>query len=472
MALFIAVPAIEKINHYFPKFRSFQAGVIGACAGLLAGCMMAIMDKGLSYPGMSTYNTTAAELVLFSGVYGLLVHTVFKLSEKCHIAIRFLSVLTAMCAAFMLRFHPMVFQTAQPTIIPQLIVAAVASCSYIALFWWLTAERLKILYRRELVEKKNYFNPRWLVAIAGILMFTSIVSYPSMINLVFDYDNFNFKTSNNNQALRKSLTGKIYTRDYIYDCASNAIIEYPEQISKAIKRCWAFDCNNNVMCIADSTSINIFFSDSTKKEIRVDVGFIYISISPAGAELAGIGKDGCISIYEIASGKLVTKIQGDYTGSLCWSPDGKSIFAEHMYQDRIPNICRINIASGTVENQFPGNTPRLIQRAGKISYRDNDFIKILSPESGATVSDDKEPDSICGYTVSPCGKYLLYLKKKQQTSSKHYYSIKILVKKTGCPQEPGVILGEVSRGSSLLSVLAWQDSSPTQPKKAENAKLK
>ncbi|MHB9138224.1 MAG: WD40 repeat domain-containing protein, partial [Victivallaceae bacterium] len=133
--------------------------------------------------------------------------------------------------------------------------------------------------------------------------------------------------------------------------------------------------------------------------------------SPDCRELAGLSEDGSITIYETASGKLVKQLPEQYSDSLCWSADGKKIFA--VSQDKKPSICRIDIASGSVEKLFPGDMPRLIQCYGKIAYKDEASIKLFSHEPGKPVTVwSNVPPKLKGYNISPCGKYLIYFNLK------------------------------------------------------------
>lgn len=475
LALFAVVPVIEKVNHVLPRFMVLQAAIIGACAGLAAGGLMALFDPFLAGPGMIFYDATTQTLIIFSGVYGLLVHAAFKASEKLHIAIRFLSVLAAMCLAYILRFHQLVFQTAQPLIILNVIAASVPSCIFIALLWWLPAEKLKILYRSNLAVEDNDFNAKWLNRITICSIIASLLLGLTVFNLAMKHSNIQFELDNSNEPLKKTLTGKIFTKDYVYDCGSNKETEYQAPVSDLNSSWKSFDYHRNIMCISkrkysdDDKYTDIIFTDATKKQVRINVGFVYVSIAPDCGKLAGLSEDGIITIYETVSGKLVKQLPEQYSDSLCWSADGKKIFA--VSPDKKPSICRIDVASGSVEKLFPGDMPRLIQGDGRIACKDNFSIKFFSPESGKTVTVwNNVPTKFRGYNISPCGKYLIYLKERVNPFTSHS---SFLIVKPIYEHAPGAILGIVNKMSWESSEpVAWQDSSPTQPKKVENAELK
>ncbi|MFA7232241.1 MAG: hypothetical protein WC071_13295, partial [Victivallaceae bacterium] len=470
LALFAVIPVIEKLNRLLPKFCILQAGIIGACAGLGAGCLMALLNHPLTTLDMNLYETTPQTLIIFSGLYGLLVHVAFKATEKCHIAVRFLSVLLAMCFTFILRFHPLVFQTAQPLAILQVIAASVPSCIFIALFWWLPAEKLKFLYRPDLADTDNGFRAKWLNKINMISVSISIPLGLIMMSFAISYNTIQFKIENSNDALKKSLTGKIFTESYIYDCQTNKETGYQPPVSDFIKYCQAFDFKDNIICISRNEykdkCTNVIFTDATQKQVKIDAGFVYISISPNNKELAGMTEDGNIFIYEINTGKRLKELSGKYADSLCWSPDGGKIFT--VSANKKPEICRIDIASGSVETLFYGDMPRLIQCSGAIAYRDKNSIKIFSPGSGKIITAwDNIPHKFEGFNISPCGKYLIYLKNMVNPFA--YPSLFLTVKPIYEPV-PGTILGithRIVRKNSLS--IAWQKSPSAPPEKTENA---
>ena len=463
LALFAVIPTIEKINHVLPGFRVVQAAIIGACAGLTAGGLMASFDPFLAGSGMLCYDATQQTLIIFSGVYGLLVHAAFKASEKRHIAIRFLSVLAAMCLAYILRFHQLVFQTAQPLIILNVIAASVPSCIFIALLWWLPAEKLKILYRSDLVVEDNDFNVKWLNKITICSIIASLLLSLPMFIMVIASDDVQTEIGNSNQTLKQLLTGRIFTKSYIYDCSSNKTTEY-QAIASDLNSSWkSFDYYRNIMCISkrkytgDDKYTDIIFTDATKKQVRINVGFVYVSISPDCRKLAGLSEDGIITIYETASGKLVKQLPGQYNDSLCWSADGKKIFA--VSPDKKPSICRIDVASGSVEKLFPGDMPRLVQCDGRIACKDNLSIKFFSPESGKTVTVWNDvPTKFRGYNISPCGKYLIYLKERMNAFD---YPNLYLITKSIYEHSQGLVLGSVGKMSWKSSEpVVWQENPP------------
>jgi len=472
LALFFVVPVIEKVNQFLPKFRILQATIIGAFAGAFAGYLMAVLDPLLAVPGMLFYDATPQALIIFSGVYGLLVHAAFKASEKRHITIRFLSILAAMCLAYILRFHQLVFQTVQPLIILNVIAASVPSCIFVALLWWQPAERLKILYRSDLETADSNFNAKWLSKITFWSIIVSLLLGIMMFDLAMNHSNIQFELYNSNETLKKTLTGKIFTKDFIYDCGSNKETEYQAPVLDLLRYCQAFDCKDNIMCLSyygDDKYSDIIFADAIGKKVNLKTRFVYVSISPDCRELAGLSENGSIAIYETASGKLVKQFPEQYSDSLCWSADGKKIFA--VSQDKKTNICRIDIASGSVEKLFPGDMPRLIQCDGKIAYKDENSIKLFSHEPGKPVIVwNNVPAKLKGYNISPCGKYLIYLKERMNLFAipHSFLAVKSIYKDT-----PGTILSKVRKMSWKSSEsLVWQDSPPAQPKKTENAEQK
>ena len=455
VAMFSVIPVIEKANGIFLKFRILQAGLLGAGAGLAAGCLMALLNPSLADLGINHYDTSPQTLIIFSGLYGLLVHAAFKATEKRHITVRFLSVLLAMCMAFIIRFHPLVFQTTHPFIILNVIAASVPSCIFIALLWWMPAEKLKILYRPDLAAEDNNLNGRILNKIAFNSIIACLLSGLPMMNLAMNHNNMQFEIENSSETLKKSLNGKIFTREYVYDCASNKNTNYPATVSDLIKSCQTFDCQSNIICTSGDTCTDILFTDSAGKKLRINASFEYVSISPDGMMIAGRTKEGSIDIYEISSGKRLKEFPGKYVESLCWSLNGGKIFA--VSTDKIPQICRVDIASGAVEKLFPGDMPRLIQCDGKIAYREKNTIKIFPPESCISINVwDNVPKKLYSYNISPCGKYLIYLKQADYLLSIPW---SFLAVKTISNNSHGAILGEVRyRGFDSKKSIIWQNS--------------
>ncbi len=459
VAMFSVIPVIEKANGTFLKFRILQAGLLGAGAGLTAGCLMALLNPSLADLGMNHYDTSPQTLIIFSGLYGLLVHAAFKATEKRHITVRFLSVLAAMCMAFILRFHPLVFQTTHPFIILNVIAASVPSCIFIALLWWMPVEKLKILYRPDLAEEDNNLNGKILNKIAFYSIIICLLSGLPMMNLAITHNDIQFEIENSNDALKKMLTGKIIARDRVYDCHAGKKAGDKLQDSDLLKDAQTFDCKNNIICISsngyNNKYTNVIFTDNAKKEIKINTCFVYVSISPDCLQLAGMSDHGGIAVYETASGKLITQLPGQFSDSLCWSADGKKIFA--VSADKEPQICRIDIASGSVEKLFRGDMPRLIQCDDKIAYRDNNAIKIISPESGKAITLlENLPQKISGYNISPCGKFLIYLKNRTNPFVFHSSFMTVL---PIYEHAPGTILGIIDRfGWKNSTSIVWQNS--------------
>jgi WD40 repeat protein len=279
----------------------------------------------------------------------------------------------------------------------------------VVLLWWNPAERFKALCRQDddqeiqfVPGKENERITFWAISICLIL------GIPMMM-LAMENRNALFEIRNNNTEIKKSLTGTVITSNTIYNCGTGKNLYSNSQyrwLSQSI-----FDFKKNIICSSDYRETEIRFIDSPENApIKINEAFEYLSISPDLQRIACLTRNQKISIFDLATKKIVKEFKGEYTDSLCWTTDSKKLFVVLN-----SNICELNVSDGEVKKLFPGAMPQVLP-SGRISYRDNNKILVWNPASDEKIIARKDlPDNFRTYCFSPCEKYIAFVRQAVNT---------------------------------------------------------
>jgi hypothetical protein len=410
LSLFAVIPLIEKARLRPRNFQMLWAGFIGGSAGALAGVANAYVCTALGEFDFSFYNLTMLESIAYCALYGLLIHLAFKAFESRGKYIRFLGILAAMCIVFVLKFHGLVFQLQQPWFILIVFLAAPPSCIVVALLWWNPAERFKALCHQGNDQEIQFVSGKeneritfWAIIICFIL------GIPMMM-LAMENRNALFEIRNSNTEIKKSITGTIIACNTIYNCISSKNLYSAKNKYSWLMR-GIFDFKKNIICYSSYRDTEIRSIDSPENApIKINEAFDYLSISPDLQRIACLKHNKKISIFDLATKKIVKEFKGEYPDSLCWTADSKKLFVVLN-----SNICELNLLNGTVKKLFPGDMPRLLP-SGKISFRDNNKIVVWnSATDEKTIAFKSIPDNFRTYCFSPCEKYIAFVRQGVNT---------------------------------------------------------
>jgi hypothetical protein len=295
MALFGALPVVEKASAAHPGLSVGISALIGALFGAAAGVLEGLLEMSFPQPSSKPLWLLTACFTL----YGLLVHGGFKRCERFPPLVRYLVVLLAMWLAYLAGNYELVWQTDYPEVILTTMAAGATACAFLSLMVWLPMEFLKQALCVELnfpLQVKQITQASCLAV--GLIV---LLGLPT-VGHVLQVENYRFRLANNNLELKKELSGVILTKQHYVLLPSEEKGKHPK-----------------------GTDLEAWFTNPLPEEIILKYKDQMPRRHPSGAIAYVENKQLRLSSLDKTSSRVIFDLHDHRLRNYAFSPDGQYV---------------------------------------------------------------------------------------------------------------------------------------------------